>query len=364
MATTLAYQPDYISPPGETLEDVLDDRGMTQAELAERTGLARKTVNEIIKGKAPISPDTALHLEHVFDIPAHFWNSREQHFRGALARLEERERLQKCFDWLKAFPINKMAQLGWIEKPTDKVDQLRELLGFFGVASPDQWRAVWLDPDVKVAFRKTLRFASEPEHISAWLRCGEIKASRMECAPFDEKRFRSALAEIRNLTCEKASVFQPMMQSLCCKAGVAVVFTPQLPKARLSGATRWLRSNLALLQLSLRYKRDDQFWFTFFHEAGHILLHGKKDVFLEKCDDDEIVQKKEDEANEFAGRFLVPQEALQALIDSGARGHDEVNAFAQEIGIAPGIVVGQLQRRGYLHYSNLNGLKRRLTWAT
>lgn len=363
MAVAYAYEPDYISPPGETLEDLLKDRTMTQAELAERTGLARKTVNEIVKGKAPISPDTALHLERVFDIPARFWNAREQQYRGALARLEERERLQKFFDWLKAFPINEMAEMDWIKKPTDKVDQLRELLGFFGVASPDQWRAVWLDPDVKVAFRKTLRFASEPEHISAWLRYGEIEAGRMECSPYNDKRFRSALAEIRQLTRDEPSVFQPMMQSLCCEAGVAVVFTPQLPKARLSGATRWLRSDLALLQLSLRYKSDDHFWFTFFHEAGHILLHGKKDVFLEDCDNDEKIKKKEDEANEFAGRFLIPTAMLKSFMDSGARSSVEVQDFASKVGIAPGIVVGQLQYRDHLPQSHLNGLKRKFVWA-
>ena len=363
MATTFTYEPDYISPPGETLEDVLDDRGMTQAELAERTGLARKTVNEIIKGKAPISPDTALHLERVFDIPARFWTSREQQFRGALARLEERERLQQCLDWLNAFPINKMAEMGWIEKPSDKVDQLRELLGFFGVASPEQWKAVWLDPDVKVAFRKSLKFTSEPQHVSAWLRYGDIAARELDCAPYNEKSFRSALKEIRELTREEPEDSQPRMQSLCRDAGVAVVLTPQLPKAKICGATRWLRPDCALMQLSDRYKTDDHFWFTFFHEAGHILLHGKKDVFLEECDD-EHVQEKEDEANEFAARFLISPSALQELIDSGARSYAEVDTFAEEIGIAPGIVVGQLQRRGYLPYSHLNGLKQRIAWAT
>ena len=68
---------------------------------------------------------------------------------------------------------------------------------------------------------------------------------------------------------------------LCAHAGVAVVFVQELPNTGISGSTQWLTPTKALVQLSLRYKTDDQLWFTFFHEAGHILAHGKRQVFLE-----------------------------------------------------------------------------------
>ncbi|MEY2914970.1 MAG: hypothetical protein RLZZ184_4279 [Cyanobacteriota bacterium] len=89
------YNPDYVSPPGDTLLEVLEHRGMTQAELAERTGRPKKTINEIIKGKAAITPETALQLERVFNIPASFWNNRERHYREFLAQKEEKKRLAK-----------------------------------------------------------------------------------------------------------------------------------------------------------------------------------------------------------------------------------------------------------------------------
>ena len=200
MATKYQFEPDFVSPPGESLEDILEEQGMTQAELSERTGLARKTVNEIIKGKAPITPDTALQLERVFDVPASFWNSRESEYREALARQQESERLQEDVQWLRGFPVPTMAKLGWIDRVSDKVGQLRELLGFFGVASPERWEAIWLDHEAKVAFRKSLAFASAPKHMAAWLRRGEVKALEMQCEPYEEKKFRKALETIRGLT--------------------------------------------------------------------------------------------------------------------------------------------------------------------
>ena len=154
MADKPTFAPDYISHPGETLEDVLDERSMKQSELAERTGLSRKTVNEIIQGKAPITPETALHLERVLSIPARFWNVREQQYQEARARLKERQELENCQEWLERFPVAAMEKLGWISGHKDGVDQLSELLLFFGVASPKEWHLIWLE-EQSVAFRNT-----------------------------------------------------------------------------------------------------------------------------------------------------------------------------------------------------------------
>lgn len=365
MAVTLTFTPDYISPPGETLEDVLDERGMTQAELADRTGLSRKTVNEIIKGKAPITSDTALHLERVLGVPARFWNAREHQYREALARQEETEKLTQHSDWVNGFPYREMANMGlvaWVDgRAKDAVPRRgRELLDYFGVASPEQWQHVWLQPSA--AFRKALTFTSNPEPVSAWLRYGEkVALEKLETRPYDEKRFKAVLHEIRGLTRESPEVFCERMVRGCADAGVAVVFTPQLPKARISGATQWLRPDLALVQLSLRYRTNDHFWFTFFHEAAHILLHGKRDVFLEGSDD-KSEQEKEEEANRWAASFLIPEAKMNAFLARGEWSHEAVLSFAEDVGIAPGIVVGQLQHREFIPYTHLNGLKQKFEW--
>lgn len=83
------YVPDEVSPPGETLSEVLAEHGITQADLAERTGRPRKTIDEIIKGKAAITPETAIQLERVLGVPATFWNRRERQYREHLAKREE-----------------------------------------------------------------------------------------------------------------------------------------------------------------------------------------------------------------------------------------------------------------------------------
>ncbi|MCX7144318.1 MAG: ImmA/IrrE family metallo-endopeptidase, partial [Proteobacteria bacterium] len=183
----------------------------------------------------------------------------------------------------------------------------------------------------------------------------------IQCAPYDRSKFRQALDEIRALTIGSPEVFVPRMQELSAKAGVAVVFVRALPKTGVSGATRWLSTQKALIQLSLRYKTDDHLWFTFFHEAGHILLHGKKEFFLEGTNG--LDESKESEANEFAQFELIPRKAFSGFLERKAYSKSAIVKFSQELGIAPGIVVGQLQHRGLLARSLCNDLKQTFRWA-
>ncbi|MBW4486504.1 MAG: helix-turn-helix domain-containing protein [Trichocoleus desertorum ATA4-8-CV12] len=354
------YTPDYVSPPGETLLEILEEQGMTQAELSERTGRPRKTINEIIKGKAALTPETAIQLERVLGIPAQFWNKREQQYREALAKKEEQERLKSKVEWLRQIPLQEMITRGWIDSNKDNIAQLEIVLTFFGVASPEQWQEFWSTRTVE--FRKSAAFESDPGALSAWLRKGELEAQKINCASYQADQFRQALHQIRNLTIEPPELFQPIMVQLCSEAGVALVFVPQLPKTRASGATRWLTPDKALIQLSLRYKSDDHLWFSFFHEAGHILLHGKKEIFLE-LNNKAGKLDKEEEANRFAADFLVPPAELKRFVELGQRSKLAIQKFASEIGITPGIVVGRLQHEGILPQNYCNDLKKWFEWA-
>ncbi|MFH1965670.1 MAG: HigA family addiction module antitoxin [Acidobacteriota bacterium] len=351
------YVPDYLVTPGEVLDDYLESYGMTQAELADRTGLAKKTINEIIKAKSPITPETALKFERVLGRPAHFWNNLERQFQEDRIRLAEKTRLQSSLEWLKKIPVSRMVKWGWIEKKTQKVDQLEEVLRFFGIAAPDQWETVW--KGCQVAYRQSQAFQAKPEAVSVWLRQGEIEGRQISCDPFDPKKFTAVLDEIRSLTTEKTEVFRPRLEELCASAGVAVVFIPEIPGTRIYGATRWI-GNKAIIQLSLRYKSNDHLWFTFFHEAAHILKHGRKEVFIEGsglgCD-------KEDEANTFACNKLIPPAELRQFIDEDQSDLDSIKNFAEKINIAPGIVVGRLQHERLIDYKSGNGLKVYYQWT-
>jgi len=355
------YLPDSVSPPGETLAETIDALGMPQAQLAERTGRSKKMINEIIKGKAPITPRMAIELERVTGVPASFWNNRERNYREFIAKQEEHVYLKKQLSWIDQIPIGAMTKLGWIDRSRDKVRQLQNVLNFLGIASPAQWRAFENSLLKQVAFRKSRAYKADNRALICWLRKGEQEAKDIDCEPYDSSKFFKMLIRIRLLTIEPPEIFQPELIRLCAGCGVAVAFIPALPKTRASGVTRWLSPEKALIQLSLRYKSDDQLWFSFFHEAGHILKHGKREIFIDG-DDTGMDEIKEDKANRFASDFLIPRKNYFQLIENEIFTKALIQRFAEEIKIAPGIVVGRLQHDKLLPMSYCNDLKRRFKW--
>jgi HTH-type transcriptional regulator/antitoxin HigA len=353
------YAPDIVSPPGETLEELLESRGMSQAEFADRTGRPKKTINEIIRGKAAITPETALQFERVLGIPAAFWIVREQNYRESLARQREFEEFSREADWLEKIPYRDMVKRGWVGDFREKALQLEAVLRFFGVASPTSWDSIWNAS--APAFRQSPTFRSEPGAIAAWLRKGEIEAAKYVTEDFNANAFRQVLAHIRSLTRELPRNFTHIVRQECASAGVCVVIVPEISGTRVWGATHWLTPTKALIQLSLRYKTDDHLWFTFFHEAGHILLHGRKDVFLE--DEEKEIDEKESEADAFARDFLIPATRYRVFRRLGSYSCAAALRFAHELGIAPGIVVGRLQHDELMDRRQCNDLKKDLNWV-
>ena len=171
---------------------------------------------------------------------------------------------------------------------------------------------------------------------------------------------RDSLFIARRLTSEKdPNRFLPALRELCTAAGVAVAIVRAPQGCRASGATRFISPDRALLLLSFRYLSDDQFWFTFFHEAGHLLLHGHDNVFVEGLDVQS--EKQEREASDFAERVLIPAEFRDEFLGLPPEMR-AIMRFAKKIGIAPGIVVGQLQHYQRIRRNHFNGLKRRFQW--
>ncbi len=352
------YTPTEVTPPGETLRELLEERGVSQAELAARMGRPKKTVSEIINGKAAITPETALQLELVLGVPAPFWNARERDYREYLARKEQDVRLTRERNWLKKFPLKRMVSLGWLPQCREPAAQVKTLLEFFGVASAEQWREMF--NGYQVAFRRSAKFEIDDGALAAWLRAGVLEADRIKSQPYSRESFLGCLTEARILTQEPPEIFQPRLTELCAGAGVAVVFVPELPGSRANGATQWLGPSKALIQLSLRYRTDDQLWFTFFHEAAHVLLHGKRVIFLEG---DRHEGDEENEANRWAADFVIPPGAYATVRSWGRYTRAALTDYANYIGIAPGILVGRLQHDGLIPHSFCNDLKRRLEWV-
>jgi hypothetical protein len=213
-----------------------------------------------------------------------------------------------------------------------------------------------------VAFRHSPSYSSEPGAVAAWLRRGEIEAEKQSCAAFDKESFKSVLMQARSLSREMPRDVASVLKDLCNSVGVALAFVPEIPGTRLWGAARWVSSECALIQLSLRYKTDDHFWFTFFHEAAHVALHSKREFFLDEDEFSQETSEKEAEANEFARNWLIPVFQYRQFCRRGAFNCTAAERFAHEIGVSPGVVVGRLQFDGYVDRKFCNPLKKDVSW--
>lgn len=308
--TAIPFCPDWVSPPGDTIADLMEERGWPQAELAVRLGYTTKHVSQLINGKAAATEDTALRLERVLGGGAAFWLAREAQFRAQRARLAAAGRFSEWTGWLNKLPVKELMQEGAIPKKRmdakGKPDLVEALLRFFGVASPDDWERHYAR--MEVSFRRTRKEQSDIGAISAWLRLGEIEAEGVVSPKYDRVRFEAALKEIRTLTLRPPEEFEPRLRELCRESGVALV-----------------------------------------------LLHGKINVFLDDYDHNLIESKEERETNAWTAEFLIPAARAGdlALLKSKAA----VTDYALRIGLHPGIVVGRLQHDGLLPHSWMNDLK-------
>ncbi len=359
MRSTFEIAKSLLSPPGDTIQETIDVMGMSQTELAERMGRPKEKINDVIKGREPISTATAFQLEKVLGIPASFWLNREKEFRTQIYELEQKEYFERCKDWLQRFPVNDMRKRGWLPDTREKHVLVESMLKFFGIASPEEWERIYVYKEISVAFRVSLANTKNPHSISAWLRMGELQSKDIEIAIFNKKKFRETLTDIKELAFQMPDDFSNQLQHICAKCGVAVVYTPTLPKAPISGATRWFH-NIPIIQLSGRFKTNDHFWFTFFHEAAHIILHGKKDIFLENLEGQTIDQVKEDEANTFAEKLLLTQSELNEIIDSAALNEKMINKFATKFRTPTGIIIGRLQHLKLIRFSIGNRFRQKI----
>ena len=330
-----SYDPDYAVPPGETIEEMIDELGMDQQELSIRLALSAKHVNQIIRGHASITHETAIALERVLGVPAGFWLNREAIYRERLAKIDEKKRLEADLEWLKKIPVKDLIRREAIEPTNDRPELLARVLAFFGVSSTAAWTKYW--DGFKVAARRSQCFKTHRAPLAVWLRLGELGAQQIQCDPFNRTRFRKAADRIRALTTADPDGFLPKTRELCAKAGVAFVLVPEVKEVPWHGASWWHTPSKAIIELNLRGKGEDQFWFSLFHEIGHILKgHSKKAVFV---NDDSEDDPREQEANEFATGFLIPPEYMARIPRCNREG---ILALAREAGISPGIDISKL----------------------
>lgn len=349
------YHSNLAIPPGEYLEEVIEDLGMTKDELAKRMDRPASKLSHIFKGEKAITPETAIRLEKVVGVPAHIWTGLEAEYRLALARQEDAEqemRLRAETKYVRKFCYAELAKLGEVDEHTKPIEKVRELHRFFGTLSlatiPTLTR-------YRPAYRLGAAGGRSPEALAAWIRLGERRAAGIDCEPFCRARLRQALPDLRALTWQDPQRFMPALEERLASCGVALAACPHFPKTKAHGAAFHLRADKVVLMITMRGRWADIFWFRLFHEIGHILHHSLKEMIVE----DEETSQREAEADQFAAETLIPQSAYESMVDAGRFNERTVSAFAKKIGVHPGIVVGRLQHEKRIEPNRLNGLRMR-----
>lgn len=344
------YFPQSVPHPGETLEEKLEEMGMGPKEFALRTGKPEKTIIAVLKGESSITPDMAVQFENVTKIPAHFWMNHQRGYDEYIAREKRKAAIDEAVAWAKQFPLADMIKKGWLPPVSTIQEKTMEMLAFFGFSNHTAWEDYYFKQQLKVAFRISLAQTKEPYAISAWLRKGELQAAGLEAKAYSEKKFKEALPQIKSIMANHPDGFFNQLQSACLEAGVKVVHTPCINKAPINGSTRWL-NDTPFIQLTGRYNRNDIFWFTFFHEAGHILLHGKKDIFLENLDYSDKDMEKEQEADEFAVKWTLTEKEETEILAVTPLSEEEIRDFAKQFNTHPAIIIGRLQHKRIIPFT-------------
>jgi HTH-type transcriptional regulator / antitoxin HigA len=360
MVNNEKFNPGIAIPPGETLQEILEDREITQKELAARLGLTPKHVNKIIKGTATISHDTAIKLESVLGISASFWNNLEMKYQETKARLQSISDIENEKELLKLIPYAQMSKMGWIEKTQNQLEKIINLRSFYEVASLNSLSTIH-----QVAFRKSTNFEADKYALSAWLTQAEKLAKKFETTPYRKKDLENIISDFRLLTKLPTKASIPKLKKLCASVGIALVIIPHISKTYINGATKWLNNNKVMIALSPKGGYEDIFWFTFFHEVGHVLQEQKSSVFVdgEEYSKDEL----EIEADKFSLNTLIPEEKYNNFIKS-EQYLDKVKLreFSDEMQLNIGIIVGRLMKDGYINYSDKSyeQLRRKISYSS
>jgi len=312
-------------------------------------------VDALLEGREAITLGLARRLQSTVGGSVEFWMTRDRQYRDDVMRLRE-----MGLPWLLEFPLEDMSRLGWIPADPPEGFEVEMLLRYFAVPSVPVWRARYASVLQAAFFRTSPTFKSSAGATAAWLRQGEIKAGSIECGAWNPEALRHALVQLRALTrVRDPERFIPRLRAAAAECGVAVVVLQAPSGCRASGAIRWLADDKALVLLSARHLTDDHFWFTFYHECAHLLLHQQTRIFLDE--DEDSTSAVENEANVFAAETLVPPQFCDAVA------HVRLETFAvvrlaTEMDISPGILVAQLQRMNRLPQNHLNRLKRGYRW--
>ena len=349
--TEQSFRPNWASAPGETIQAIISARGSSKAKLGSCLAMQDTELNSLLVGQLEISPNLAKRLAKVLGSTPRFWLERDKQYHESLKALGLAA--PELLRWSRSFPVAEMVKAGWLNKPAPN-DTAAGLLAFFGVSGFDDWRENYQARLTQTKFRTSESFENAVGSTTAWIRRGEILAENMNCGPFQKENFGQSLSKLKALTLEEnPRIFIPSLQQECAKHGVAVVVTRCLPGCAASGATHLLENGTALLLLSARFLSDDQFWFSFFHEAGHLMLHTDEACVEETGTEVTVI---ENEANTFAQRVIL-EPLGEGQLSMLTPNKFSIARFARRCNVSAGVIVGQLQYLKRIRHSAFNPMK-------
>lgn len=338
----------YIAtPPGATIKEQLEDRGMSQKEFASRMGMSEKHISHLINGDVQLTHEVAYRLEMVLGLPANFWSNLEAIYREKIAKAEAENAMDADKALSKKFPYKEMSIHGWIPTTRDASERVINLRKFFEVIELGRLADKKLLPEI--ACRRQSITEKADFALIAWAQRAKIEARNIPTSPIDLKGLTAALPTIRSMTTMDPGVFCPQLIALLANCGITIVFLPHIGGSFLHGAT-FYDMNKIVIGLTVRGKDADKFWFSLFHEIGHILL-GHLNL------EDGTTEEDETAADLFAKNTLIDSDVFESFTRHRTFTKETIIAFASAVGVDPGIVVGRLQKEGYIDFSWYNDLK-------
>lgn len=333
-------------PPGATIREQLDDRKMKQNEFALRMSMSEKHISRLINGQVELTKEVALRLESVLGISANFWNNLELIYREKLARVDAENELEDDKKLAAAFPYAKMITLKWIESTSSAEKKVHNLRRFFEVASLGVLDKLMIPG---IACRRTGVSEASNYSLAAWAQKARLEARKVETAPINLSKIEKSISIMREMTNQELSHFYGELTKLFAESGIVLVCLPHIDGSFLHGAS-FYDGNHIVMGLTVRGKDADKFWFSLFHEMCHILRGHISGA-------NETKSEYEVEADLFAKDVLIPPAEYQKFIERQAFDRGSIVTFAHQINIAPGIVLGRLQKENYVPYNRHNDLK-------
>ena len=334
------------TPPGATIKEQLNDRGMSQKEFAVRMDMSEKHISKLINGEVQLTPEVAVRLELVLGAPAKFWNNLEAIYREKLIKVEAENAVDKDEEIAKKLPYNEMAKFGWVPETRVLKEKVVNLRKYFEVVELSLLENIQI---TKIACRRLAVTEKSDLALLAWAQEARIEARDIETDPINVKGLMNIIPKIRLMTVMKAKDFCPKLKSMLAECGIALVFLPHLQGSFLQGAS-FTDGKKIVVGLTTRGKDADKFWFSLFHELAHIIL-GHIGQMNGTSEDDEKA------ANSWARDTLIPNKEFDEFVDHKSFSVSSIREFAKKQGITAGIVVGRLQNEGCIKHNMLNGLK-------